>query len=102
MTVSNKVREILTQIVEPIVGKQCKTKDTHDFPDMVDSEGRCPVCLAYEDIDEALEALLSTIENKVIGPDESLKPQEPGPRSMTSLIRNQLRDEMRNNLRSKE
>ncbi|MDT1061156.1 hypothetical protein RM190_04745 [Paracoccus sp. CPCC 101403] len=36
-------------------GERCRTKDTDDFPDIVDNPGRCGCCAAWEQYD-ALEA----------------------------------------------
>ena len=42
--------------------KRCPTKDTHDFPELLESGGRCGNCKLWEEVDahvkEELEAIM--------------------------------------------
>ncbi len=50
------IAESLDNIVYPMIGPRCKTKDKHDFPDLKGDE-RCLVCVTYEEIDRATQAI---------------------------------------------
>ncbi len=84
--------EILEELVEPIIGKQCKTKDTDDFPELKwhnsqkfmtieGNDGRCLVCVTYERIETALTQLDTYYSNlyrdKVMGAIGEKKVFEP-------------------------
>lgn len=50
--------DILGNIVYPMVGPRCKTKDRHDFSELKEDE-RCLVCATYEEIDQAKASIES-------------------------------------------
>lgn len=53
------LKEQIIHDIEEHYGERCKTKDTDDFPEMLEPPyanndkdwGRCPVCLVYEKFD---------------------------------------------------
>lgn len=41
--------------LEKLIGKRCKTKDTHDFPDLAHDE-RCGACEMWEAVDKEINS----------------------------------------------
>lgn len=56
--------EILENIVYPIVGQRCNTRDLHEFPDL-DGDERCLVCTMYDTIDESKQQIIKAVEEMI-------------------------------------
>lgn len=50
-------REAIEDYIEHHYGRRCKTKDTHDFPELKDDPlaNRCPICEAWDGFDRYFE-----------------------------------------------
>lgn len=53
------IKEALLTLIKEDYGEDCETRDTVDFPDILDNpkHNRCPVCLVYEKLEELYEAI---------------------------------------------
>ena len=55
-------REGAEAFVTTQVGARCDTKDTEDFPELKDGNGRCPACELWDEFDQWATRLRSTQE----------------------------------------
>lgn len=47
------IHDDVLRLIERDWGKRCETKDTEDFPELLNSKnGRCGVCVVYEKFDK--------------------------------------------------